>query len=131
MSMKLELELPWPPSTNRYWRHPTSGPLAGRHLISEDGRRYRKAVVEICRGQAVEKLINRVSVEIDAYPPDHRRRDLDNLTKALLDSIVHAGVIVDDWLVDRLVIVRRGVLPPGRVVVTISEESSDGGEKNA
>ena len=40
----VELTLPWPPSVNGYWRHPTTGKLAGRHLISEAGRAYREAV---------------------------------------------------------------------------------------
>lgn len=39
--MKYIFNLSWPPSVNKYWRHPTKGKLAGRHLISEEGRRYR------------------------------------------------------------------------------------------
>ena len=33
----ITLRLPWPPTVNTYW-HPNKGPLAGRHLISEDRR---------------------------------------------------------------------------------------------
>lgn len=61
------------------------------------------------------------AVHILAHPPDRRRRDLDNLTKAILDSLVHAKVIVDDGLIDRLVIERSSVRPPGYVFVTIEE----------
>ena len=33
--------LPWPPSVNHYWRTPHRGPLAGRTMISAEGRTYR------------------------------------------------------------------------------------------
>jgi hypothetical protein len=31
-------------------------------------------------------------VEILLYPPDNRRRDIDNYTKGLFDALTHAGV---------------------------------------
>ena len=37
-----------------------------------------------------------------AFRPDRRRRDLDNLLKALLDSMTHAGVMQDDALIEDL-----------------------------
>jgi crossover junction endodeoxyribonuclease RusA len=37
-----------------------------------------------------------------AYPPDHRRRDLDNLAKAILDALQHAGVYGNDCQVKLL-----------------------------
>lgn len=113
------VELPFPPSVNTYWRHPNSGKLAGRHLISEKGRAYRDAVmVEVCRYR-IPMLTGRLSVSIDVFPPDRRRRDLDNLHKGLLDGLVHARVIEDDSLIDRLSIERRSVTPNGRVRVFI------------
>lgn len=40
----ITLTLPFPPSLNGYYRHLSKGPLAGRTLISERGREYRKQV---------------------------------------------------------------------------------------
>ena len=99
----MRLVLPWPPSANTYWRHPTKGALAGRHLISEDGRKYRKAVGELVRAnrQAVG-LRARLRIELVACPPDLRRRDLDNVLKGFLDALQHAGVYEDDSQVERL-----------------------------
>jgi crossover junction endodeoxyribonuclease RusA len=37
-----------------------------------------------------------LKVEIEAWRPDKRKRDLDNLLKAVLDSLAHAGVFEDD-----------------------------------
>ena len=38
----------------------------------------------------------RIALCMDAFPPDRRRRDLDNLPKAVQDSLAHAGVYEDD-----------------------------------
>jgi len=58
-------------------------------------------------------------VRIDAYPPDKRRRDLDNIQKALLDALVHADVIEDDSLIDALSIQRHEAKEEGEVIVRI------------
>ena len=48
----------------------------------------------------LQKQVNhfkgKLRVEIEAWRPDNRRRDLDNLLKATLDGLAHAGVYEDD-----------------------------------
>jgi crossover junction endodeoxyribonuclease RusA len=53
--------------------------------------------------------------------PDRYRRDLDNVCKAMLDALGHAGVYQDDSQIDRLEIVRGAVRAPGAAVVMIEE----------
>lgn len=121
MATGVSLTLPWPPSVNHYWRHPTRGKLAGRHLISEKGRAYREAVAEAVLLQARGiHLGGRLALTIIVHPPDRRRRDLDNVLKALLDAMTHTGIWADDSDIDDLRIVRAGVQPGGRVSVTAS-----------
>jgi len=120
------LDLPWPPSVNSYWRHPTRGPLAGRHLISERGRAYRRAVMaEVARRTLLQKPAGRLSVHVDAFPPDNRRRDLDNIGKALLDALVHAGVIADDGDIDHYSVTRKTKALDGLVRVFVSSDDHD------
>lgn len=105
--MKTEITLPFPPSVNRYYRSPRSGPLAGRTMISEEARKYRAAVCALVSesklGGQMEGLL-RVVVEV--FVPDRRKRDLDNLHKGILDSLTHAGVWGDDSQIDDLRIYR-------------------------
>jgi len=121
----LRLRLPYPPSVNTYWRHPTRGPLAGRHLISAQGREYR---AEVCRlvaaGQAADAcwltFTGPLDVRVILTPPDRRRRDIDNSSKALLDSLTHAGVWGDDSQIKRLLLDMHDPDPGnGRAEVTI------------
>ena len=91
------LSLPYPPTVNTYWRHPTRGKLAGRHLISEEGRAYRKEVFAIARGLVFWSTPCAVALEV--IGPDRRARDLDNLPKAILDALTHAKVLMDDSLI--------------------------------
>ena len=113
-------ELPWPPSMNHYWRR-----VGAKTLISRDGRKFRREVLdtifELSRQFEMRRLhvTGRLSVEIDAYPPDRRRRDLDNVLKPLLDALQHAGVYDDDSQIDSLKIVRRGL--GGKVIVEVRE----------
>jgi crossover junction endodeoxyribonuclease RusA len=94
----IEITLPWPPTVNTYWRN-----VNGRTIISAKGREYRKNVADQVLIQRAAKHIDyAVKVEIKAYRPDRRRRDLDNLLKALLDSMTYAGVMQDDALIEDL-----------------------------
>jgi crossover junction endodeoxyribonuclease RusA len=112
----IELTLPWPPSVNTYWRN-----VNGKTLISKEGRLYRQAVREQVNDQnGVQSLAGRLSVSIVAHVPDQRRRDLDNLLKAVLDGMTHAGVWLDDSQIDELQI-RRGPIG-GMLKVSVLEE---------
>lgn len=89
---------------NHYWRA-----VPGRGVIvSAEGRQYRQDVgVQVLIQRAAKKFAGRLDVAIYAFPPDKRRRDLDNLLKSCLDALTHAGVWLDDSQIDVLQI-RRG-----------------------
>lgn len=88
----IDLVMPWPPSVNKYWRT-----FQGRMIISAEGRSYRKAVADQVLIQSGAKhYTGKLCVVIEAFRPDNRRRDLDNLLKAVLDGCTHAGVWEDD-----------------------------------
>ncbi|MEQ6280966.1 RusA family crossover junction endodeoxyribonuclease [Kluyvera cryocrescens] len=118
----MKLVLPFPPSVNTYWRAPNKGPLAGRHLISADGRKYQSAacaaIIEQLR-RLPKPSTEQAAVEITLYPPDARRRDLDNYNKALFDALTHAGVWEDDSQVKRMLVEWGPIVPKGRVEITI------------
>jgi crossover junction endodeoxyribonuclease RusA len=110
----MTLLVPYPPSVNTYWRH------VGRTvLVSAKGRAYRQ---NICAAiPPMQPLLGRVEIKIDVYPPDNRRRDLDNVLKALLDGLRAAGVYADDSQIDHLDVLRCVVFPGGKCVVELSE----------
>ncbi|PZY33759.1 hypothetical protein DIV21_30370 [Escherichia coli] len=65
------------------------------------------------------------------YPPtvntywDKRRRDLDNILKAPLDVLTHAGLLIDDEQFDEINIVRGQLVPGGRLGVKIYKIESE------
>ena len=113
----VKMALPWPPSVNHYWRR-----VGPRTLISREGRTFRRNVCALLCGGRPRKppAGGRVALAMDAFPPDQRRRDLDNLLKSVLDALEHAGVYADDSQID-LLLVRRGEVdrPHGHVEVCV------------
>ena len=111
-------ELPWPPSNNRYYRN-----LGDRVLISREGRRYGHHVQGIFweKRYPAPMLIGRLALRVIAFPPNSRRRDLDNLWKALLDTLRKVGVYKDDDQIDKKAIERDRVVPEGKVIVYVQE----------
>ena len=118
--MKLEITLPWPPSTNTYYRNTPTGTK-----ISEKGRQYRAAVADqVLIQRCAKRLSGRLSVSIVAHVPDKRRRDLDNMLKSALDSMTHAGVWLDDAQIDKLTIIRGPIGGMLKIEVEELEENS-------
>jgi len=117
MSASIVVDLPYPPSVNHYWRR-----VGARTLISAEGRRYRERVGEELSLYSIEPMTGSVDVFINVHPPDRRRRDLDNILKALLDALEHGGVYANDSQIDVLEIVRGEIHPGGKVVVHLMEK---------
>lgn len=115
----LTLKLPYPPSINNYY----GTTRAGGKFIKKEGKVFRHTVVDVLAAVTWDTppLTDRLQVWIEVYPPDKRRRDLDNLKKALLDALTHAGIYADDCLIDDLRSVRGGVVKGGYVRVYISK----------
>jgi len=93
----IELELPYPPSANHYYRH-----VGPRVLISREGRQYRDNIVDILKTERVSRLPGRLEVWMSFLPPDNRRRDLDNCLKCLSDALQKGGLYEDDSQIKRL-----------------------------
>lgn len=114
----LQFSLPWPPTVNHYWR---SLVIKGRVrvVISQDGKEYAHNVLAMLSGRFVTPP-GPLAAHFACYPPDNRKRDLDNLCKSMLDALTKAGVWGDDYQVARLCLSRETVVKPaGRVDVTI------------
>ena len=117
------LTLPWPPSVNHYWRT-----ARGNTYISAAGKTYRSLVTRVASIDTPEcvrcnvPMLGRLAVDVLAYQADARRRDVDNLLKALLDALAYARVYDDDSQIDELRVSRffaRGDELAGTVRVTV------------
>jgi len=112
------LYLPWPPTVNSYYGTARSG----AKFISKKGRVFRDALEEAIHEQVPGlKLDEALFLDVVLYPPDKRRRDLDNYMKALLDACTIAGLWEDDSLIDQLHIYRGERVLNGKVRIEISE----------
>ncbi len=83
------LRLPYPISSNRYWRHSGSSTY-----ISGEAKDYKRAVVLIAKYAGLEPLFGVVAVDITFHPKttkagatSKQRLDLDNVIKVTLDAL--------------------------------------------
>jgi len=100
---------------NHYWSR-----VGFRTLISREGRTFRENVRALLAGDGHRPPNNgRIALCMDAFPPDNRRRNLDNIQKPLLDALQHAGLYEDDSQIDLLVCRRKETASNGRIIVRI------------
>jgi len=122
----IEFELPFPPTLNLAWRR-----VGKNTVLAKPQRDYRKAVAGALAWSELHDadsplatldfpMPGRLAVAIRFIEPDRRKRDLDNLPKAVLDALTHAGLWVDDAQIDCLMLARLGVSPDRpRIVVRV------------
>jgi crossover junction endodeoxyribonuclease RusA len=132
----ITLQLPYPISSNKYWR-----PVhIGNHITivpTKDAKKYKETVGWIARAQGIHApIVGRVSIDIKLYPnrpQDFKKRmrdhgdawddtvmciDLDNANKVLLDSLKGIAIEDDKW-VRKLTGERMEPDGEARVIVTI------------
>jgi len=94
------IHLPYPPSTNTLYMN-----VRGRGRVKT--RRYLtwiKNAGGVLMALKVKPVSGRVNVSISILRPDKRKRDIDNLAKAILDLLVNHKIIEDDRYIERLTI---------------------------
>ncbi|MEI6540257.1 MAG: RusA family crossover junction endodeoxyribonuclease, partial [Planctomycetota bacterium] len=114
--MTLQFDLPYPPSVNHYWRR-----VGARTLISRQGRAFRETVCSLLALRRLHPLDGWLKVHLQIYPPDRRRRDVDNIQKPVLDALQHAGVYHDDFQIVSLRTDRMQPVQDGRLEVTVTQ----------
>lgn len=127
----IEIELSYPPTVNHYKK-------VGSLIMTKNGKYYQQRVdtkktklfyyevwLAIKNLKAIKRIPmpieSNISLEVYLYPPDKRKRDIDNCCKPLIDSLVKAGLIKDDVQISRLVVERKGIIAQGKVVIRIQE----------
>ena len=110
------ITLPYPPTMNHYWLQRKGH---GRY-ISAKGKSFTTLTRAAVITQGVKSFGDaRLSMQIILYPPDHRRRDLDNVLKPTLDALQKAGVYDDDCQIDHLHITRGPKFKGGKMEIFI------------
>ena len=113
---KETFKLPWPPSANHYW-FIVACKGGGRKVIGKKGKLFRENVKELLGERTPHTC--RLGIKLDVYPPDRRKRDLDNLLKATLDALECGGLYGDDNQIDDIQITRKSVKKGGEIVITL------------
>jgi len=112
----IQLLLSFPPSVNHYW-----GQRGNHRFLGKRGKEFRREVAEACLEANIDTLHGRLAVHVALFPPDRRKRDVDNILKPLLDACEHAGCFVDDSQIDELHIIRQPVRKGGACTILILE----------
>lgn len=112
----IRFDIPYPPSINHYYVRTQRGTAVG-----PKGKSYRRDVSLLLTPYKHKfKPEDRLSVTINVFPPDKRKRDLDNILKCCLDSLQESHAIHDDNQIDMLTIIRRDVIKAGYLSLWIS-----------
>ena len=112
----IQLLLPFPPSVNHYW-----GQRGNHRFLGKRGKEFRQQVAEACLESGIKTMHGRLAVHVALFPPDRRKRDVDNILKPLLDACEHAGCFVDDSQIDELHIIRQDAKKGGACTILILE----------
>jgi Holliday junction resolvase RusA-like endonuclease len=102
--MAVRLVLPWPdarllPNRKLHWAVKARATIDARseaRFVSEDWRNLKARELNV---RIPRPLLLSCTARVTFYPPDKRRRDLDNLLRACKpywDGMVDAGLLVDD-----------------------------------
>jgi crossover junction endodeoxyribonuclease RusA len=116
--------LPWPPTGNHAVKHTRYG----AHYATPQAKAYRYTIAALIAAQrGAGAAEGPLAVEATFFPPDARRRDLDNLWKTLADALTAAGLWQDDSQIRRLTLTYGTRFEAGAVTVRVKDEKKGSG----
>ena len=125
LTIPYELTLPYPVSTNRYWRR-----AGNRIILSDDGKKFKATVISEY-GYLCKTTDKDVSLTIRIHAKTTKKGiasksciDIDNCTKSVLDSLIGL-VYVDDKQVKKLTIEYGEPVEGGATTVKVYEIYKD------
>jgi len=110
----VRLVLPWPPTVNNYWII-----CNNRKVLSKKAREFQANVDELLKKEGFKPILDKLHVEMFAYAPDRRKRDLDNIVKPTFDALEKSKIFEDDNQIDYFSITREEKHQGGQLVVDI------------
>ena len=116
-------KLPYPPSINKYYLNRTIKTRTGKIIKPRlpAVQKYVDDCLILIKIQKIKPVIaEKLQVHLLIYPPDEKRRDLDNLAKVCLDIFQRAGIYDDDFKIWKLTISRKEVRQYGEVEFIIT-----------
>lgn len=84
----------FPPSVNHMYGNRVAGKRVIRYVTAK-GKQY-KADIKSAIGSLPGSFKGPLSITLDFYPPDRRKRDVDNYQKCLQDALGDTDLIEDD-----------------------------------
>ena len=131
MINEVVITIPYPPTINNYYKYRKSAHAVSISIyVGDEGLLHREKVQSLIidhkRARSFKLdipyfSIERLSVEFYIYPPDKRKRDIDNVLKCGIDSLQHGLLFKNDNQIDKLYIERMSVEEYGKIIVHIKK----------
>ena len=80
---------------------------------------FRRKVCLALMAARVSPMAGMLAMKVRAYPPDRRKRDIDNIQKPLLDALEKGRAFFNDCQIKHLTTVMREPISGGKTIVTI------------
>jgi crossover junction endodeoxyribonuclease RusA len=114
---RVELSLPFPPSVNALFFN-----VPGRGRVKTDTYTgWENEAAWLLASQKPGRIVGDYEIEITAFRPDKRRRDLGNLEKGISDLLVSQRVIQDDRFAQKITLQWGSGGEGCRVILTKAE----------
>lgn len=119
----IALALPYPISTNRYWRN-----FRGRQVVSAEARAFKSLVAWSAKKHGLEPILGKVALILTLHPKKPKKAskaetrclDLDNCMKVAIDALNGVAYLDDSQIVD-LHILRGEPVKDGALNVIVQE----------
>jgi len=117
----IEFEVPLSPSVNHYLLRNNN-----RSFTTKKAKDFQTYIMWFVKSKSLN-VYYKIPLEVhyDIYFSDKRKRDIANHEKVLTDALVKAGVMVDDSLIHKLILTKKGFVKQGKIVVRIMKYNID------